>query len=277
MSALDDHPDCDMEMLEIPAMKFDSAWLHEYTWAPSCDIPIPATEETEMATAASACKNANTPQGSCIAITTGILGSMRGNSPLCLMGSHESPLSLSSSMSSSSSSSGPSNAPSASTTATSVDSVLSAAQEAAMLIRGLLDCPTCRAGAQLQLLLTVAFAEVIARYRCVISTYLNMRQRQQQHQGHRPHDELSRAPLSIGNHQIDGTIEAMVVGRVVSSRLRELESVMGDILPAQTQPQQPEGGILGGLYLGRDSFLAEQLSAARREVTELLLHRETEN
>ncbi|KAK4182887.1 hypothetical protein QBC35DRAFT_139708 [Podospora australis] len=286
----DDHH-TDTEMADMTEMMFDSEWLEDYTRAATAlgsespDFTLPtvlAAEDTERATTSSGastiveherpnpatCQNANKPHGSCVGITTGILTSMRGNSPLCLMGSPGTSLSLS-----------------------TVDSVLSAAQEAVQLMRGLLDCPICRAGPQLQLLATVVFAEVISRYRRVISTYRNIKQQQQQQHGQGAHEELKRAPLSIGSHQIEGSMEAVLVGGVVSSRLQELEAVMGDILV----PQKPdvsgdstakiEGGggsssssnnnsnlsaLLGGLYNRRDSFLGEQLTAGKQEVTDLL-------
>lgn len=308
-------------------MTFDSEWTDDYTWATtalgssspdfmfsSLSLPIAAAEETEISATSSsaativenehplACQNANKLQTSCISIITGILGSMRGNSPLCLLGSHEGPLPLSSS----------SPRLTATTTATSVDSVLSAAREAAQLIRGLLECPICRAGPQLQLLLTVAFAEVIARYRRVISTYYsthrqggvaedNSEPKPPPKLGNYAHDELSRAPLSIGSHQIDGTMEALLVGRVVGSRLQELEAVMGEVIVVQdvgsglaSQSERSEqvevggimrtggssstlSGLLGGLYIRRDSFLADQLGTARQELADLLLCCETGN
>ncbi|KAK3903614.1 hypothetical protein C8A05DRAFT_32638 [Staphylotrichum tortipilum] len=180
--------------------------------------------------------------------------------------------------------------PSATTaTATSVDSVLSAAREAARLVRGLLDCPTCRGGPQLQLLLTVAFAEVIAGYRRVISTYHHRGGEEElKQQQHGADDGLKHAPMSIGSHRIEGNIESVLVGRVVGSRLQELEAVMGEILQP-VSAAHPEGGgaktgdiastvglttLLRGLYLGSDSFLAEQLVAARQELTRLLHHDE---
>ncbi|KAK4206969.1 hypothetical protein QBC37DRAFT_434190 [Rhypophila decipiens] len=212
---------------------------------------------------------------------------MGSTSSLCMMGSQANALPMSLS-----------NTPTATPTKTTttpkscVDAVLSAAQEAGRLIRSLLDCPTCRAGPQLQLLLTVAFAEVIACYRRVISTYKNMRT---QKNGPQQDDELTRTPLSIGNHRIEGSIETMLVGRVIASRLEDLEALMREILlvpPAAcsaVQGHKPEGGepasrispsgstlaaLLGEMYLRRDSYLAEQLSATKRELTELLTHQD---
>lgn len=273
-------------------------WLDDDMWAttalgspspdfasfPTAAAPCSRAEDLKHAAASGAsaiaerpltCKNANKPQGSCIGIATGILGSMRGNSPLCLMGAHE--------LSTPSSSSMPS---AATSTSPSVDSVLSAAREASRLVRGLLDCPTCRSGPQLQLLLTVAFAEVIAGYRRVINTYHHRGGVEELKQQHGADDDLKRAPLSIGSHRIEGAMESVLVGRVVGSRLQELETVMEEVLQP-VSVAQPEGGgtktgaaassvavstLLRGLYLGSDSFLAEQLIAARKELTRLLHH-----
>ncbi|KAM7194539.1 hypothetical protein V8F20_007895 [Naviculisporaceae sp. PSN 640] len=296
----EDHRHLDTEMTEMTGLAFDPEWLDDYAWAatelgsPAPDfsessLPAIGTQDRALSTTPSGsstaaeqdpailCKNANKQQRSCISIITGILGSMGSSSSLCIMGNREDAVVIPSSLPP------PRTAPTSSIPC--VDAVLSAAQEANCLLRGLLDCPTCRAGPQLQLLLTVAFAEVVSRYQRVISTYRNL---QREKTGPlQSHGDLKRTPLSIGSHLIEGSMEAMLVGRVIMSRLQKLEVVMGEtlVVPAaqfEGQCARDLGGIinrhnsenlkglLGEMYKRRGLYLAEQLAAAKQELTELL-------
>jgi len=193
---------------------------------------------------------------SCIRVATRVLMSMRGNSPVCLMGSH--------------------NRSSLQLPHAAVDSVLSAAQEASRAMRNLLDCP-CRANPQLQLLLAVIWAEVITSYRRVIGTYSRHRHSRaavvfgrgnsilpSPVQQAEDVSLLRRAPLLIGNHHLEDSIETMLIVQVLGKKLQELEGLMGEIVQFAGQPE-----TVRGVQIRIDSFLNAQLSAVKCELASL--------
>lgn len=193
------------------------------------------------------CKN--TAQAtSCIKIATNALTSMRSNSPSCLMGTHDrSSLPL----------------PDA-----AVDSVLSAVQQASCAVRRVLGCP-CRANPQLQLLLAVICAEIVASYRRVINTYGHHRRStvdqgrgcdSLRDQAQQPESTslLKRTPILIGNHHLEDSIESKLMGQVLDQKLQALEGLMGEVLQFVGQSEE-----MRGVKNGIESFLGVQLSKVK--------------
>lgn len=140
-----------------------------------------------------------------------------------------------------------------------VDAVLSTTQEASRILRGIVQC-RCHESPQLQLLVTVICSEAISWYRRIIATYDN-----RQDENERP-VPLQRRPFRVGEHRVEGGIEAMLMGQVVSSRLRELERVVGDVAWKTAPEDGSSEMLLDRVHTRRNGFLHDQLNAARREL-----------
>ncbi|ORY71355.1 uncharacterized protein BCR38DRAFT_330613 [Pseudomassariella vexata] len=198
-------------------------------------------------------RTCHNPQGPCLSLATGLLKSMHISSPSCLLGGC--------SMSKQDQQQCP------------VDATLSTCQRSLRVMRGLLRCP-CYSSPQLQLLVTVICNETIAWYWRIISTYNSSRH----HPGTRmergtrgeastqAEAPLLRRPFFIGDHYLEGHLEKMLIGQVISSRLQELEG-----LAREMARKDKNGGcpMLHGVNMRRDTFLHAQLSAIRREVDSL--------
>ncbi|RYP75948.1 hypothetical protein DL769_003714 [Monosporascus sp. CRB-8-3] len=210
-------------------------------------IPV---EDAATSSELESCQN---PQGLCISLATGLLKSMHSGSQSCLLGEgsqHGQPQSA------------------------AVDAVLSAGQRALLTMRGLLKCP-CYESPQLQLLVTVICAEIIAWYRRIIDTY-------------RPHRntntdsgvlltdrvEALRRSFFIGDHCLEGHLETTLICQVLSSRLQELEEFIGDTAWntgrfAGLNGEPRSCPILSAVHVRMDTFLNTQLSSVRRELLNL--------
>lgn len=229
----------------------------------------PTTAATSSSTTGSAhlqqqpCQN---PQGSCLIVATGFLQSIHATSPSCVMGLNSTGRSQPQQLVEGSS--------------CAVDAVLSTTQEASRILHGLVQC-RCHESPQLQLLVTVICSEAISWNRRIIATYDN---RGTSHRGRASsnmdlgegdiglQDEnerlvpLQRRPFRVGEHHVEGGIEAMLMGQVVSSRLRELERVVGDVA-WKTRPEDGSSEmLLDRVHTRRNGFLHDQLNAARREL-----------
>lgn len=209
------------------------------------------------------CQN---PQGSCIILATSFLKSIHAHAPTCVMGmksDHQSQQQV----------------------YCAVDDVLSTTQRASRILRGIVQC-RCHDSPQLQLLVTVICSEAIAWYRRIIATYnsgdssaTSMDGEGDNLQQENERVPLQRRPICIGKHHFDGHIEATLIGQVVSSRLQELERIIGDVA-WKTSPwsQRIMGSVVGEdggssemqldrVHTRMNGFLNDQLNAARRELT----------
>lgn len=227
------------------------------------DNPTYATKSTPLSTEPhlQLCQN---PQGSCITMATGFLKSIHAHSTSCVMGiesNHQPQQQIN----------------------CTVDDVLSTTQEASRVLRGLVQC-RCHNSPQLQLLVTVICSEAIFWYRRIIATYssghgnaTNMDSERDGLQEENERAPLQRRPFCIGNHQFEGHQEAILIGQVLSSRLQELGSIIGDVA-WKTSPwsQGTMGSGVGEdggtemlperVHTRSNGFLKDQLNAARREL-----------
>ncbi|RYP07613.1 hypothetical protein DL764_002391 [Monosporascus ibericus] len=207
----------------------------------------------EYAATSSELESCQNLQGLCISLATGLLKSMHSGSQSCLLGEG-------------SQDGQPQSA--------AVDAVSSAGQLALRTLRGLLKCP-CYESPQLQLLVTVICAELIAWYKRIIDTY-------------RPHPnthtdsgvlltdrvEALRRSFFIGDHCLEGHLETTLICQVLSCRLQELEEFIGDIAwntgqSAGLNDEPRSCLILSAVHVRMDTFLNTQLGSVRRELLHL--------
>lgn len=197
------------------------------------------------------CQN---PQGLCISLATGLLKSMHSSSTSCLlgMGSQDRQPQMS----------------------RAVDTVLSANYEAVLAIRGCLRCP-CYTSPQLQLLVTIMCAETIAWYWRIIDTYsrycstdvdsgILLTERV----------EMSRRSFFIGDQCLESHLETTLISQVISSRLQELQDLIGDISwntehSAATNSEPRSHPMYSAVHIRMDTFLNTQLASVRRELFNL--------
>ncbi|KAK4069327.1 hypothetical protein Trihar35433_5906 [Trichoderma harzianum] len=202
-------------------------------------------------------------QGLCISLATGLLKSMHSNSPSCLLGvgSHDGKPQVS----------------------RAVDIVLSANYEALRSMRGLLRCPCYYTSPQLQLLVTIVCAEAIAWYWRIIDTYSHYRSTNMD-SGILPTErvEMSRRSFFIGGQCLESHLEAKLISQVVSSRLQELEDLIGDISwnteqSAAITSEPKNHPMYSAVHLRMDAFLNTQLAAVRRELFNLQYESQSHN
>jgi hypothetical protein len=201
----------------------------------------------------SSCQN---PQGPCIGLAAGLLRSIHVSSPSCLLN-----------MGSQSQESQPSR---------SVDAVLSTNQGAMRVMRGCLRCP-CHTKPQLQILANVICAEIITWYRRVVDAYSRYRSANVDASGILPTDrvDILRQSFSIGEHSVGGQLETTLICQLLSTRLQELEDLIGEIAwnvgqPAASNSDSSRSSpMLGEGDIKMDSLLYTQLSAVKRELSSL--------
>ncbi|KAL7961202.1 hypothetical protein V8C34DRAFT_319970 [Trichoderma compactum] len=224
-------------------------------------IPPPNGENTEASSAEP--QNCQNQQGLCINLATGLLKSMHSSSPSCLLGvgSHDGKPQVS----------------------RAVDDVLSANYEALQSMRGLLRCPCYYTSPQLQLLVTIVCAEAIAWYWRIIDTYSHYRSTNMDC-GILPTErvEMSRRSFFIGDQCLESHLEAKLISQVVSSRLQELEDLIGDISwnteqSAAITSEPKNHPMYSAVHLRMDAFLNTQLSAVRRELFNLQYESQSHN
>ncbi|UKZ56941.1 hypothetical protein TrVGV298_010788 [Trichoderma virens] len=156
-----------------------------------------------------------------------------------------------------------------------VDTVLSDNYEALQAIRGLLRCPCYYTSPQLQLLVTTLCAEAIAWYWRIIDTYSHYRSTNMD-SGNLVAErvELSRRSFFIGDQCLESHLEAKLIGQVISSRLQELEDLIGDISwnteqSAAITSETKNHPMYSAVHIRMDAFLNTQLAAVRRELLNL--------
>ncbi|KAK2616400.1 hypothetical protein QQS21_000641 [Conoideocrella luteorostrata] len=197
------------------------------------------------------------PQGPCIGQAAGLLRSIHISSPSCLLdvGRQRRDPQMS----------------------RAVDAVLSTNQGAMRAMRGFLNCP-CHAKPQLQILTNVICAEIIAWYGRVVDAYSRHRHSANVDASgilptHRV--DVLRRTFSIGQHSVGGHLETTLICQVLSSRLQELEDLIGDITwstgqPASSNSESSRGSpMLGEGDIRMNSLLHTQLTAVRRELFSL--------
>lgn len=208
-------------------------------------------ENRDVFSETQSCQN---PQGLCFSLATELLKAMHACSSSCLlgMGSQDRQSQLS----------------------RAVDGVLSTNYEALQAIRGLLRC-SCYTSPQLQLLVTIIFTETIAWYWRIIDTYSRCRNRNTD-SGilHTERVDMVRRSFFIGEQCLESHLEATLIGQVVSSRLQELEDLIGEIAwsaeqSAAINSESESHPMHSAVHVRIDAFLNAQLAAVRRELVNL--------
>ncbi|KAL7910432.1 hypothetical protein GGI35DRAFT_448799 [Trichoderma velutinum] len=261
----------DLNTFDFENKGISPKWLHDVfsmTSPSSTDLIPPSNGENkniplEPGASSAESQNCQNRQGLCISLATGLLKSMHSSSPSCLLGigSHDGQPQVS----------------------RAVDTVLSTNYEALQSMRGLLRCPCYYTSPQLQLLVTIVCAEAIAWYWRIIDTYSHYRSTNMD-SGILLTErvEMSRRSFFIGDQCLEGHLEAKLISQVVSSRLQELEDLIGDISwnteqSAAITSEPKNHPMYSAVHLRMDAFLHTQLAAVRRELLNLQYDSQSHN
>ncbi|KAL7934397.1 hypothetical protein V8C35DRAFT_302482 [Trichoderma chlorosporum] len=253
----------DLHAFDFESKDLPPRWLNDvFSMTPplSTSFASPSTGENKnvplepraSSTEPQSCQN---PQGLCLSLTTGLLKTMHSSSPSCLLGigSHDGSPQMS----------------------RAVDTVLSVNYEALQAMRGLLRCPCYYTSPQLQLLVTVVCAEAIGWYWRIIDNYSHYGSTNMD-SGILPTErvEMSRRSFFIGDQCLESHMEAKLIGQVVSSRLQELEDLIGDISwntehSAAITSEPKNHPMYSAVHIRMGAFLSTQLATVRRALLNL--------
>ncbi|CBF79141.1 hypothetical protein AN7072.2 [Aspergillus nidulans FGSC A4] len=222
-------------------------------------IPMPAAEATcPQESEDRLCRN---PQGRCISLATGILGSMHAGSNSCI-------LQVATSDQGGASDRQPQQSRAA-------DAILSMNQSALRTVRSILNC-SCYESPQVLLLVTVMCSRITAWYWRIADIYSyshgnptagSPRAALPTSVGSRA--ETRRRDFFIGNHRLDREVETVVIRHVLLGMLQELQLVIRDFAgqagqsPAGTvdtdDPTSTSDLMLSGMRARVVAFLRKQL------------------
>ncbi|KAL7940103.1 hypothetical protein V8C42DRAFT_338549 [Trichoderma barbatum] len=253
----------DLNTFDFESKEISPKWLDDvFSMTPqsSADLVASSTREsksmpTEPKATSEQGQSCQNSQGLCISLATGLLKSMHSSSPSCLLGigNHDGQPQMS----------------------RAVDTVLSTNHEALRATRGFLRCPCYYTSPQLQLLVTIVCAEAIVWYWRIIDTYSHCRSTNADSSILLTEKvEMSRRSFFIGDQCLESHLEAKLIGQVVSSRLQELEDLIGDISwnteqSAAITSESRGHPMYSAVHMRMDAFLNSQLAAVRRELLNL--------
>ncbi|KAL4759691.1 uncharacterized protein BDW70DRAFT_169205 [Aspergillus foveolatus] len=223
--------------------------------------PIPAAEATcPKETEDRLCQN---PQGRCISLATGVLGSMHAGSSSCIL-----------QVATSDQGGANDRQPQQSRAA---DAILSMNQSALRTVRSILNC-SCYRSPQVLLLVTAICSGITAWYWRIVDIYSyshgkptadSPRAALLTSVGSRA--ETRRRDFFIGNHRLDREVETVLIRHVLLGMLRELQLVIGDLAghagqsPADAvdadEPTSTSDLMLSGMRARVIAFLRKQLHA----------------
>ncbi|KAL4738164.1 hypothetical protein BDV11DRAFT_190152 [Aspergillus similis] len=220
-------------------------------------IPMPPAEATCPQEAEDrVCQN---PQGCCISLATGVLGSMHASSSLCIL-----------QVRTSDQGGAGGRLPQLSR---ATDAVLSINQSALRAVRSILQC-SCYESPQVLLLVTVICSGIAAWYRHVINIYSHHGNSATDSQGAvlppsvSSEDEAQRPGIFIGSHRLGKEVETALIRHVLSGMLHELQLVIEDLAgnagqsPAgrvSSEPTSRSDPVLSGVRGRMIAFLRKQL------------------
>ncbi|KAL4997541.1 hypothetical protein BDV10DRAFT_186133 [Aspergillus recurvatus] len=205
------------------------------------------------------CQN---PQGCCISLATGVLGSMHASSSSCIL-----------QVRTSDQGGAGGRLPQLSR---ATDAILSMNQFALRAVRSILQC-SCYGSPQVLLLVTAICSGIAAWYGHVVDIYSHHGNSAADSQGAGlptsvgSKDEAQRPGIFIGSHRLGKEVETALIRHVLSGMLRELQLVIGDLAghagqsPAgAVSPDEPTSRsdpVLSGVRGRMIAFLRRQLHA----------------